>query len=96
MIMKINDNISIWREFNPIELSLDRNDSYDSRRSLAKLGFNKERILIQERWFDVLSPGELVRKRNLKDGYYRVIYIQINIGTGEWSAGVFMESNHLS
>lgn len=87
MILKINDNISIWREFNPIELSLDRSGSYDSKRSLAKLGFNKERILIQERWFDVLSPSELVRKRNLKDGYYRVIYIQINMGNGEYYIG---------
>lgn len=66
---------------------MDRSDSYDSKRSLARFGFNKERILIQERWFDVLTPGEVVRKRNLKDGYYRVIYIQINMGTGEYYIG---------
>lgn len=87
MIFKINDNISIWQEFNPIELALDKSESYDSKSTLAKFGFNKERISIQGRWFDVLSPSELVRKRNLKDGYYRVIYIQINWGTGEYYIG---------
>ena len=87
MLIKINDNISIWQEFNPIELALDKIESYDSKSTLAKFGFNKERISIQGRWFDVLSPSELVRKRNVKDGYYRVIYIQINWGTGEYYIG---------
>ncbi|MBL7716606.1 MAG: hypothetical protein JNL01_14170 [Bdellovibrionales bacterium] len=87
MIIKINDNISIWQEYNPFDLSFDRTDSYDSRRTSARFGFNKERVLIQDRWFDVLSPSELVRKRNLKDGYYRVLYIQLNWGTGEYYIG---------
>lgn len=87
VIIKINDNISIWQEFNQIELSLDNDDSYDSNRTLTKFGFNKERVSIQGCWFDVLSLNELVRKRNVKDGYYRVIYIQINWGTGEYYVG---------
>lgn len=87
MIIKINDNICIWKEFNPIDLSLDLNESNDSSQILAKLCFNKERISIKGRWFDVLSPSELVRKRNQKDGYYRVIYIQINMDTGEYYIG---------
>ena len=50
-VIKINDNIAIWREFNPIELSLDNSDLFDSKRVAAKLGFNKELISIQGRWF---------------------------------------------
>jgi len=86
MIIAINKNIRIWQEFNPLELSLDHNSS-DSKRNLARLGFNKERIAIKDRWFDVLSQSELVRKRNKNDGYYRVIYIQINMETGEYYIG---------
>jgi hypothetical protein len=89
MIIEINDNIKIWKEFNPIELSMDGNlfNSTDANRNLAKLGFNKERIKIKNRWFDVLTPSELVRKRNKPDGYYRVVYIQINMENGEYYIG---------
>ena len=89
MIITINENIRIWQEFNPVELFLDDNqfNSYDSKRNLAKLGFNKERIAIKNRWFDVLNPGELVRKRNKGDGYYRVVYIQIDWESGEYYIG---------
>ena len=89
MITTINENIRIWREFNPIELSWGDNpfNPFDSKRNLAMLGFNKERIAIRNRWFDVISPSELVRKRNKKDGYYRVIYIQINCESGEYYVG---------
>lgn len=89
MITTINENIRIWQEFNPIELSWDDNlfSSSDSKRNLAKLGFNKERIAIKDRWFDVLTPSELVRKRNKSDGYYRVVYIQINMENGEYYVG---------
>ncbi len=89
MLITINENIRIWKEFNSIELYRDDNplNSYDSKRNLAKLGFNKERIAIKDRWFDVLTPSELVRKRNKNDGYYRVVYIQINMETGEYYIG---------
>lgn len=89
MIITINENIRIWQEFNPIELSWDNNllNSFDSKRTLAKFGFNKQRIGIKNRWFDVLTPSELVRKRNASDGYYRVIYIQINWESGEYYIG---------
>ncbi|HAT2049515.1 TPA: hypothetical protein JBK40_16955 [Legionella pneumophila] len=89
MIIEINDNIRIWKEFNPFELSMDKNlfNSTDVNRNLAKLGFNKERIEIKKRWFDVLTPSDLVRKRNNSDGYYRVVYIQINMENGEYYIG---------
>ncbi len=60
---------------------------YDPKRILARWGFNRERIAIKDRWFDVLTPSELVRMRNKKDGYYRVVYIQINWETGEYYIG---------
>lgn len=88
-MIEINDNIKIWKKFNPIELSMDENlfNSTDANRNLAKLGFNKERIEIKNRWFDVLIPSELVRRRNKSDGYYRVVYIQINMENGEYYIG---------
>ena len=49
--------------------------------------FNEEQISINDRWFDVLTPSQLVRKRNKEDGYYRVIYIQINFESGEYYIG---------
>lgn len=89
MIITINDNIRIWMEFNPIELSLNDSQfsSFDTKSNLSRLGFNKERIAIKDRWFDVLTPSELVRKRHKSDGYYRVIYIQINMENGEYYIG---------
>jgi hypothetical protein len=30
-------------------------NSFDSKRNLARLGFNKQRIAIKNRWFDVLK-----------------------------------------
>lgn len=89
MIITINENIRIWQEFNPVELSLDGNqfNSYDSKRNLAQLFLNKERIAIKNRWFDVLTPGELVRQQNKGDGYYRVVYIQIDWESGEYYIG---------
>ncbi|HEN5551954.1 TPA: hypothetical protein U6304_003001 [Legionella pneumophila] len=89
MIIKINENIKIWNEFNPFELYMNENlfNSTCANRNLAKLGFNKERIEIKNLWFDVLTPSELVRKRNKSDGYYRVVYIQINMESGEYYIG---------
>ena len=86
MIITINENIKIWKEFNPFELSLDDNQFY-SYNLAESLGLNKERIAIKNRWFDVLNPSELVRQRSKSDGYYRVIYIQIDWESGEYYIG---------
>lgn len=89
MTLSINENIKIWKEFSPFELSWDEGLSsiFDSRRTLARLGFNQERIAIRDRWFDILTLSELVRKRNGADGYYRAVYIQINMESGEYYIG---------
>lgn len=89
MTITINENIKIWKEFSPIESLWDESGfhSLDSKHTLARLGFNKERISIKGRWFDVLDLSELVRKWNNADGYYRAIYIQINMESGEYYIG---------
>ena len=86
MEIRINENITLWRELNPFELS-SKTDGFDTAKTISRFFSNRERISIQGRWFDVLSLSELVRKRNKKDGYYRVIYIQINMATGEYYIG---------
>lgn len=49
--------------------------------------FNKGKIRIKDRWFDIIDDSILVRARNKSDGYYRVIYIQINWLTNEYYIG---------
>ena len=80
MITEINDKITIWRKFDLAKLSMDKT-------SPPNILFNEEQISINDRWFDILSPSELVRTRNKEDGYYRVIYIQINFASGEYYIG---------
>jgi hypothetical protein len=89
MILKINENIRIWRDSNLFEVSLiqDPFNPIGSKPNLASFGLDKERIAIKDRWFDVLTTSDLVRKRNKKDGYYRVVYIQINMVNGEYYIG---------
>lgn len=76
MIVKINENISIDYGANP----LTGNDS-----SFVDQGI--KRISIKEKWFKVISLSELVRKRSEEDGYYRVVYIQVNMESGEYYIG---------
>jgi len=89
MIVPINKNISIWKEHNPFEFEVINNNlnplgvSWNSINPL----FNRERIEIRDRWFDILNDSELIRKRNDSDGYYRVVYVQINMETGEYYIG---------
>ncbi|WP_321528823.1 hypothetical protein [Sedimenticola selenatireducens] len=89
MIIELNDNIKIWQEFNPIELAMDNGpfNSSNESRNLAKLGFQKERIAIKNHWFDVIPLRELFHLRNKGDGYYRVVYVQVNMENGEYYIG---------
>ena len=88
MIITINEKIKIneelpliksyanYKEFPTLEINID----------YPIVGFAKKQIQIKDQWFDVISPSELVRKRN-EDGYFRVIYIQINTLNGEYYIG---------
>lgn len=89
MVTIINKNIRIWSEFSPIELSLNCgiHNSFGLWHDVMRTDSIKERVAIKSRWFDVLNKSELVRQRNKKDGYYRVVYIQINIESGEYYIG---------
>jgi hypothetical protein len=89
MITIINEHIKIWQAFNPAEISISNYSSkiFNIQQNPTLPGYNKERISINNRWFDVLSPSKLVRMRNSKDGFFRVIYIQINWETGEYYIG---------
>ena len=75
MLLRINDNIEIWQKYSPLE------------QSGGKAYRNKTQIGICGRWFDAITPSELVRMRSPEDGYYRVVYIQINMETGEYYIG---------
>lgn len=84
MIFEVNDNVRIWSEFNPLAESLNRHTP-EAPSNLFRV--NREKVSIRGRWFDVLTPSELVRQRNEQDGYYRVIYLQVNMDTGEYYIG---------
>lgn len=49
--------------------------------------FDKGKIRIKDKWFKIIHESVLYRERNLEDGYYRVIYIQINWLTNEYYIG---------
>ena len=80
MKIKINDNISIS---NSLEFALQKNARFPEINPLFKDQF----IWIQGKKFRIVPPTELYRKRDEQDGYYRVIYIQINFKTGEYYIG---------
>jgi hypothetical protein len=89
MEIEINKNIRLWQEFNPFESSWLSGSIGFSNYGFYHSNFriNKMRVAIKNRWFDVLTPSELVRKRNINDGYYRVVYIQTNMENGEYYIG---------
>lgn len=83
MKIEINRNISISSNFN-----LPRFESNSLLNPSPKINFFEDQyIWIQGKRFRILNHSELFRKRNEKDGYYRVIYIQINFSTGEYYIG---------
>lgn len=88
MIIKINDNISI--EYRDINYRLDSNHSINDLyyNNISDIFEPREKsITIGEHKFNIIGTSELVRSYNEKDGYYRVIYIQINMNTGEYYIG---------
>lgn len=90
MLIQINKNIVFWQKYNPAELTIEELSATSfeySEKMLAKLGFQDIYISIKNNWFRTIPMGELYYKRNKEDGYYRVIYIQINTATGEYYIG---------
>lgn len=90
MEIKINNNITIWKKYNPIIESL-KISNYDfsdvEYMSFRMLGINPTKIYICGVPYDVIPPIYAVRSRNVEDNYYRFIYIQINYNSGEYYIG---------
>lgn len=80
MKIKINKNISIS---SPLAFFKNSNPLFPKDTQIIECQY----IWIQNKQFKIIQPSELLRKRNNKDGYYRVIYIQINFETGEYYIG---------
>ena len=91
MLIPVNDNILFWQGPNPIGLSKDELLSFsstdDSKEMYSKAESQDLYISIKNNWFRTIPMGELYRNRNKEDGYYRVVYIQINTATGEYYIG---------
>ncbi len=49
-------------------------------------GYNPTRIYVKDKWYDVIPLYALARTKS-EDGYYRFIYIQINLTTSEYYIG---------
>lgn len=88
MVLKINENIKIWKKYNPIELSMYQSGHLATPESyfLQSLTEIPTRIFILDEWYNVIPSYELRRTKS-NDGYFRFIYIQIDIATGEYYIG---------
>ena len=89
---KLNDNISIYEEVDSSLFSffsgpnITSNELVFPRQPTLSFSPKIKRIKIGERWFDIIAKWKLNRMRN-SDGYYRVLYIQINWETSEYYIG---------
>lgn len=85
---KLNNNISIYEDMSYLLLKVSPQSSISSIPPIPTMvpSLFPAKIKIGERWFDVISKSLLYRMRN-EDGYYRVIYIQINWETTEYYIG---------
>lgn len=87
----IGENITISQKYNFMELSLYFNPENhlicpQELVTARLLGYNPTKIRIEKTWYDVIPLHELYYKRN-EDGYFRFIYIQINMNTCEYYIG---------
>ena len=90
MLIPVNNNILFWQGCNPIGLSREEllhNSTDCSKEMYSKLEFLDLYISIKNNWFKIIPIEELYNNRNKEDRYYRVVYIQINMVTGEYYIG---------
>ena len=88
---KLNDNISIYEDMSFYPSSLFPQFAVPKNGVVIPIlpmvpSLYPAKIKIGDRWFIVISKSLLYRMRN-EDGYYRVIYIQINWETTEYYIG---------
>lgn len=92
MEFSVSKNIIIWQKYNPLELSMQMPliDSQGNDQELLQarwFGYNPTRIWIKDTWYNAIPLHELYYMKNEVDGYYRFIYIQINMSTLEYYVG---------
>ena len=86
MQIELDGHVTYWSKYNPLELAMDTSEDDQEKLKAKFLGWNPEKFCIDGRWFDVIPARDLYRRRNT-DGYYRVIYIQVNWETLEYYIG---------
>ncbi|MBR4470916.1 MAG: hypothetical protein IKS54_06375 [Erysipelotrichaceae bacterium] len=90
MDIVVNDNIIIRQKYNPYDYMFLSEQEYMNNPDLMAFkvaGINPTKIFIRNQWFDVIPPHIVARSKGKIDGYYRFIYIQINLNTGEYYIG---------
>ena len=87
MEIKISDYVSFYRKDNLSMINLKDYPRipFESMHSISSLD-NGMRVRIKDKWYDILSISEAVRKPKNNEGYH-FLYIQINWETNEYYIG---------
>lgn len=84
--IEISNNVLYSLKYNPLEFS-KRSGDLTIEEELAKtFGVNPARFKIKDTWYDVIPLHVLYRMRNC-DGYYHVLYLQLNWDSFEYYIG---------
>ena len=87
--IKISENIEIEQKYDLYQYYMTDLSQYnlDLEFLYARMmGFNPTRIRIKDTWYRAIPLFELARTKS-EDGYYRFIYIQINLVSNEYYIG---------
>jgi hypothetical protein len=87
VLLDISPRVQYWTEVQTPIITSNTPSTISVPINTASIWGLRERIAIKGRWYDVIPVGKLARNRNSSDGYFRVIYIQINFETGEYYLG---------
>jgi hypothetical protein len=87
VLLDISPHVQYWTEVQTPIITSNTPSTISVPINTASIWGLRERIAIKGRWYDVIPVGKLARNRNSSDGYFRVIYIQINFETGEYYIG---------
>lgn len=88
----ISDYVTVWQKYDHYELTaFDSIKGYifnSPEHAFARLmGYNPTRILIKDKWHDVIPLYQVARSKSSIDGGYHFLYIQINMITNEYYIG---------
>ena len=86
-IIEVSSNVTIEQKYNMFELQLLKLEELDPLEAEALLfGYNPTFIRIKDKYYETIPLHRLVRMKS-EDGYYRFLYIQINLATHEFYIG---------